>query len=79
MNLMPQLGIGKALDGDSGQQKLVLKLQPSAQPPVDYLFIVDNSTSMGNKRENYTSGMMADIQTGFVDIAETVSFPIMQR
>ena len=40
-----------SLDGDSGRQKLVLKLQPSAQPPVDYLFIVDNSVSMGNKKK----------------------------
>ena len=64
-----------SLDGGSGRQKLVLKLQPSAQPPVDYLFIVDNSVSMGNKKENYASGMMADIQRGFVDIAENGEFP----
>jgi hypothetical protein len=34
------------LDGDSGKQKFMLTIEPNTTMPVDYLFVVDNSTSM---------------------------------
>jgi hypothetical protein len=55
------------IDETSGKQKLMLKLPPSSLPPADYLFVVDNSSSM--------SSLVGSVQTGFVNIAENGEFP----
>ena len=58
------------LDGDSEIYSLIVKVKQDSAPPVDYLFVVDNSTSMGGD-----DGMMAKIAKGFKDIVENGEFP----
>ncbi len=55
------------LDGDSGKQKFMLTIEPNTTMPVDYLFVVDNSTSMDS--------IIYRMQTGFKEIAERGEFP----
>jgi hypothetical protein len=55
------------LDGDSGKQKFMLTIEPNTNMPVDYLFVVDNSTSM--------ESIIHRMQRGFKEIAERGEFP----
>ena len=66
-NDINQKGWDTTLDADSGYTNLSLNLQPEDAPPVDYLFVVDNSTSM--------SAIITQMQEGFIEIAEKGEFP----
>ncbi len=48
---------------------LKLEIEKNLAPPIDYLFIIDNSESMSG-----SNGMMANIRKGFRDIVENGEF-----
>ena len=59
-------------NGDAEYYSVTYNVKSESVPPVDYLFVVDNSTSMNN-------GMMDKMIKGFEDIAKNGDFPESSR